>query len=70
MKEAEIRKEIKELTTADLNDKIKAEKAEYTKMKLNHAISPLENPIQIRSKRKYIARLLAEKRSREIKNVQ
>ncbi len=70
MKEAEIRKEVKELTTADLNDKIKAEKTEYSKLKLSHAISPLESPIQIRFKRRYIAMLLAEKRSREIKNVQ
>lgn len=70
MKNSEINKEIKELTTADLIDKIASQQTEYTKMKMNHAISPLENPVSIRAKRRYIARLLNEKRSREIKNVQ
>ena len=35
-------------------------KAEFTKMKLAHKISPLENPIQIRDLRKTIARLNTE----------
>ncbi|MCQ2974380.1 MAG: 50S ribosomal protein L29 [Bacteroidales bacterium] len=70
MKNSEVNKEIKDLTTADLNDKIKSVTLEYQKMKINHSISPLESPIQIRYKRKYIAKLLTEKRSRELKNVQ
>lgn len=70
MKKSEINKEIKELTTADLVDKIANEQMELTKLKMTHSLSPLENPMQIRAKRKYIARLLNEQRSREIKNVQ
>jgi large subunit ribosomal protein L29 len=70
MKSSVQNKEIKELTTAELDEKIKAATLEYNKMKINHAITPLESPIQIRDKRKYIARLLTEKRSREINNAQ
>ena len=70
MKRTEINKEIKDLTTAELDEKLKTVTMEYTKMKLNHSISPIDNPLQIRNKRRYIARLLAEKRSRELKNVQ
>ena len=70
MKRTEIKKEIKDLTTAELDEKLKTVTMEYTKMKLNHSISPIDNPLQIRNKRRYIARLLAEKRSRELKNVQ
>ena len=36
--------EIREMTTNDLVDRIQAEKANYTQMLLNHAVSPLENP--------------------------
>ncbi len=37
-------KEIKELETKDLAERIKEEVAKYNQMKLNHAITPLENP--------------------------
>ena len=70
MKSSEINKEIRELTAAELDEKLKTVSVEYTKMKLNHAVSSIENPIQIRNIRRYIARLLTEKRSRELKNVQ
>ncbi len=70
MKSSEINKEIRELTAAELDEKLKTVSVEYTKMKLNHAVSSIENPIQIRNTRRYIARLLTEKRSRELKNVQ
>ena len=70
MKSSETNKEIRELTAAELDEKIKSVSMEYTKMKLNHAVSSIENPIQIRNTRRYIARLLTEKRSRVLKNVQ
>ena len=35
-------------------------------MRLNHAISPLDNPQKIRESRKTIARLMTEMRKREI----
>ncbi len=70
MKSSVLNKEIKELTTAELDEKLAAARLEYTKMQINHAITPLESPIQIRDKRKYIAKLMTEKRSREINNAQ
>ena len=52
--------EIKELTTAELAERLAEEKANYTNMKLTHAMSPVENPMQIREARKTIARLSTE----------
>ena len=52
--------EIKNLSAADLQSKLAEVQAEYTKLKLAHKISPIENPIQIRDLRKTIARLNTE----------
>lgn len=52
--------EIKNLSAEDIQAQLAAAKAEFTKMKLAHRISPLENPIQIRDLRKTIARLNTE----------
>ena len=52
--------EIKNLSAGDLQNKLAEVKAEFSKMKLAHKISPLENPIQIRDLRKTIARLNTE----------
>ena len=52
--------EIKNLSAGDLQNKLAEAKAEYTKLKLAHKISPVENPIQIRDLRKTIARLETE----------
>ena len=58
--------EIKDLTTEEIREKIETEKAALTKMKLNHAVSPLENPMLIRTTRRNIARLMTELRKREL----
>ncbi|MDR1593677.1 MAG: 50S ribosomal protein L29 [Prevotellaceae bacterium] len=58
--------EIKELNTKDLNDRVQTEKAEYVKMRLDHAVSPAENTSNLRQVRKGIARMLTELRQREI----
>ncbi len=58
--------EIKELTTQEIRERLSAEKENLVRMKLNHSISPLENPMQLRSARKTIARLATELRQREI----
>jgi large subunit ribosomal protein L29 len=68
MKKSEEQKKIKDLTEAELGEKLKATELEYAKMKLNHAITPLESPIKIRDTRKYIARLRTEIRARQISN--
>lgn len=48
------------LSTTELLDKMIEEKAKLNKLKLNHSISPLENPIKIRDTRKTVARLSTE----------
>ena len=57
--------EIKELSTADLQDRIEAEKANYEQLILNHSISPLENPCQIKQQRRTIARMMTVLGQRE-----
>ena len=58
--------EIKDLTTEEIREKIETEKAALTKMKLTPAVSPLENPMLIRTTRRNIARLMTELRKREL----
>ncbi|KIO42782.1 MULTISPECIES: 50S ribosomal protein L29 [Porphyromonadaceae] len=58
--------EIRELTTEDLKERILAERTNLTKMTMNHVVSPLENPMQIRAVRRDIARMLTELRKREL----
>ncbi len=52
--------DIKNLSAADLQNKLVELQAEYTKLTLAHKISPVENPIQIRDLRKTIARVKTE----------
>ena len=52
--------DIKNLSAEDIQNKLTEVKADFIKMKLAHAISPIENPIQIRDMRKTIARLETE----------
>ncbi|MCB9225471.1 MAG: 50S ribosomal protein L29 [Crocinitomicaceae bacterium] len=58
--------EIKELSVADLKEKIEDMVEQQSKMKLAHAVSQLENPIQIKNNRKTIAKLKTELRKREL----
>lgn len=58
--------EIKDLTTKELIEKIQDEKLMLTKMKLNHHINPLDNPMKIRQTRKNIARFMTELRTRQL----
>ncbi len=53
-------KEITILTDDELNDKLGAFQKNLHDMKLTHAVSPLENPLQIRNIRRTIARLRTE----------
>lgn len=50
--------DIKQLSTSDLRERIKEGKSALTKLKLNHAVSPIENPAKITDSRKTVARLL------------
>lgn len=62
--------EIKELTNKEILEKLQTEKDSLLRMKMNHAISPLENPLQIKVARKNIARLKTILRQREINEKQ
>ncbi len=57
---------IKELSTNDLVERLDEEAKQLTRLKLNHAVSPLENPNKIKAYRKTIARLKTELRKRII----
>ena len=59
-------KELKEIETKDLVEKLENAQAALDTMKLNHQISPLENPSQIRTARRDIARMKTELRMREL----
>ena len=58
--------EIRELSKAELQERMEADVTRYAQMKLNHAISPLENPESLKQLRRDIARMKGELRSREL----
>ena len=59
---------IKDMSTADLQEKLEQTREQLVKMRLNNAVSSLDNPNQIRNTRKNIARYLTELRRRELEN--
>ena len=58
--------EIRELDTKDLSERLETEVARLQQLKLNHAITPLENPMLIRQAKKDIARMKTVLRQREL----
>ena len=56
----------RELSTLEIQEQIENNKKALTKMRLNHAVSPLDNTNKIGETKKDIARLLTELRAREI----
>jgi large subunit ribosomal protein L29 len=58
--------EITQLSDVDLKSRIVLFEEKYSKMKLSHSVTPMENPLQIRSMRKSIARLHTELTKRNI----
>jgi large subunit ribosomal protein L29 len=58
--------EIKELSTPDLLERIDTERTMLVRMKLNHAITPLDNTHKVKEVKLTIARLLTEMRTREL----
>ncbi len=59
-------KEVRELETKGLTEKLENAEATLNQMKLNHAVTPLENPSQIKSTRRDIARMKTELHQREL----
>ena len=60
--------DIKDLSSDDLNEKLLEQKELLTKLKMSHAVSPLENPKQLGGIKKTIARVKTELRKRELEN--
>ena len=58
--------EIKELSTAELQEKLGETKKSYADLKLAHAVSPLENQIQLRAVRRTVYRIATELTKREL----
>jgi len=59
-------KEVKELSVDELNEKLLSFQKELSDLKMTHAISPIENPMQIKNLRKTIARINTELTARSI----
>jgi large subunit ribosomal protein L29 len=57
---------IKELSTVELQERLVSEKLRLNKMKINHAVTPLENPNIIKTTKQGVARIMTEIRMREI----
>ncbi len=57
--------EIKELDLAGLQDQLAAFAKEYSDLKMAHAITPLENPMQLRTLRRTVARIASELTKRD-----
>ncbi|HNZ81287.1 MAG: 50S ribosomal protein L29 [Bacteroidales bacterium] len=50
-------KEVRELTTKEIMERVDAEVDRLNTLTLQHSISPLDNPVQIKESRRLIARL-------------
>ena len=59
-------KEVRELSDKELVEKIANETLALDQLILNHAVSPLDNPAQIKAKRRDIARFKTVLRQREL----
>tara|TARA_B100000767_G_C19460006_1_gene407676 strand:- start:327 stop:524 length:198 start_codon:yes stop_codon:yes gene_type:complete len=49
-----------EMPINELNDLLESEKERLVKLKMSHAVSPLENPLSIKFARKKVARIMTE----------
>ena len=55
-----------DMPIGELNDLLQSERDRLVKMKMSHAVSPLENPMQIKFARKTVARIMIELSRRNI----
>ena len=62
------KEEIKELPSADLQERLAKMELDYKALKAQHAVSPIDNPARIRRDRREIARVKTELRARELSN--
>ena len=61
--------EVRELSVAELQEKLGETRKSYSDLKMAHAVSPLENPVQLRAGRRSIARIATELTKREQQEV-
>ena len=61
---------ILEMSTVELVERLEEERTQLTKLILNHAVSPLENPNKIKIFRRMIARIETELKTRSFKENQ
>ena len=66
VKKIDFNKSLKDLNVTDIKARIQEDKQRLKKLEFAHAISPLENPMSIRSLRIDLARLSTELRKREL----
>jgi large subunit ribosomal protein L29 len=60
------KKEIRELSTRELKDLLNDEKDNLTRMRLAHAVSPVDSPVKLRYKKRLVAAIHTEIRAREL----
>ncbi|WP_459211068.1 50S ribosomal protein L29 [Aquimarina rhabdastrellae] len=58
--------EVKQLSTAELQEELGKTRKAYSELRMAHAMSPLENPLQLRKVRRSIARMATELTKREL----
>ncbi|MBL4752796.1 MAG: 50S ribosomal protein L29 [Flavobacteriales bacterium] len=56
---------IREMSLTELRERIENDKSSYQKLKMNHVVSTLENPLKLKYARKAIARMATELTKRE-----
>ncbi len=61
--------ELQEFSDADLVNELKETLDQFQKLKFDHTIKGLDNPLLLRGVRRDIARLNSEVRRRELKNM-
>jgi len=59
--------QLRELTDKELRERLETAEKEYIQLKIQHSISPLDNPAKITHDRRNIARMKTELRARELK---
>ena len=62
--------EIKELSKKEIVERLQVEKENLVRLRLNHAVSPLDNPEKIKESKKNVARLKTILREIELKENQ
>ncbi|MCH5220662.1 MAG: 50S ribosomal protein L29 [Muribaculaceae bacterium] len=60
------KEEFKEISTSDLEERLAKMEADYLQLKINHSVSPIDNPAKITADRKNIARVKTELRKRQL----